>query len=186
VISEAAVRGLLATILRALRLWEETCLAFGVLALTGLSIANVLARALFAESLASAEELSRFLMIWITFIGIGYGASRGRHVRMTALYDALPPRAQKACMLLVTFGTSGLCGWFGLLALDYVFGTARALGSVSPVLEIPKWLVFLAAPIGLFCAALQYALAGLRNLLEPEIYLSFTARDEYDDVGPTY
>lgn len=168
-------------LLRALRFWEELCLAWGVLALTVLSIANVVARSLFGESLASAEELSRFLMIWITFVGVGYGASRGRHVRMTALYDALSARARKRCMLLVTFGTSALCFWFGLLATDYVFGTVRALGAVSPVLEIPKWIVFLAAPLGLFCAALQYALAGLRNLVEADVYLSFTTRDEYDD-----
>lgn len=172
-------------ILRALRWWEELCLAWGILALTVLSVANVLARTLFGASLASAEELSRFLMIWITFVGMGYGASRGRHVRMTALYDALPLPFRKHCMLLVTFGTSGVCLWFGLLATDYVFGTVRALGAVSPVLEIPKWIVFLAAPVGLFCAALQYALAGLRNLLELDVYLSFTTRDEYGDGQST-
>jgi C4-dicarboxylate transporter DctQ subunit len=65
--------------------------------------------------------------------------------------------------------------------LHYVFDTVRVLGAVSPVLEVPKWLVYLAVPIGFFLAGIQYALACVRTLTTGERYVSFDHRDGYDD-----
>lgn len=167
---------------RAVTRIEELCLAWGILGIALLTIANVLLRSIFGESLLFALELCRFLIVLVTFVGIGYAASKGRHIRMTALYDALGPRAQKAVMLLITSSTS--CLLFGLtwLSLRYVFGTVRELGPVSPVLRVPRHWVYAAAPVGFFLGGIQYALAFLKNLTEPDVYLSFDKRDEYDEA----
>jgi TRAP-type C4-dicarboxylate transport system permease small subunit len=127
-------------------------------------------------------ELSRFLIVWVTFAGLGYAAGKGRHIRMTALVDAMKPSARKAVMLVVTAGTSILLFALTWFALRYVLGTVRELGSVSPVLRVPRYLVYLAAPLGLFLGALQYALAFFKNLLSPEIYLSFDVLDEHIEL----
>jgi C4-dicarboxylate transporter DctQ subunit len=166
--------------LRLLRRAEELCLASAVLLIAALNLVNVCARSWLGISLAAVEELSRFSMVWITFLGLGYAASRGRHIRMTALYDALPARARKVVLTCTSFLTSALCFYLCALALSYVFGTVRPLGAVSPVLEVPKWIVYLAAPLGFCLAGLQYALAGMRNLRSRERYLSHTERDSYD------
>ena len=58
----------------------------------------------------------------------------------------------------------------------FAFGysqTVGTLGTVSPVLQLPLGLVYLSAPLGLGLAALQYLLAGIKNLSADEIYLAY-------------
>jgi TRAP-type C4-dicarboxylate transport system permease small subunit len=133
---------------RAVTRLEELCLAWGILAIAALTITNVLLRAVFGQSLLFAMELSRFLIVLVTFVGIGYAAGKGRHIRMTALYDALGTRARKAIMLLITGSTAALLFALAWLSLRYVLGTVRELGAVSPVLQVPSHLPYLAAPLG--------------------------------------
>lgn len=158
---------------------EETLLSWSILIMAGLTIANVFSRTLFGESLAFTEELSQFLIVVVTFIGLSYAASRGRHIRMTAIYDQLSPRWRK---ILMTF-SSGFTGFLMLLLAVYSFRyiqTVRFLESVSPVLQVPLYLVYLIVPLGLLLAAVQYALTVARNCISPGVYLSFDVKDEYE------
>ena len=152
---------------------EELSLAWGILGIAALTIANVIGRTLFDRSVFFAEELSQFLIVFVTFMGLGYGASRARHIRMTAIYDQLPHRARKVLMSIITGTTAALLFGFTWLAVRYVLGTVQPLGAVSPALQVPVYLVYLSAPLGLFLAAVQYTLAFVRNLMRPEIWISF-------------
>lgn len=154
----------------------------GILGIALLTIANVLVRSLLGTSLLFTEEVSRFLIVFVTFVGIGYAAGKGRHIRMTALYDALPPRGRKAVMLFITASTSLLLFGLTWLALCYTLGTARQLGAVSPVLQVPRYLIYLSAPFGFFLGGVQYLLAFLKNLSSPDVYVSFEKLDEYEDT----
>lgn len=169
-----------ATLFKVIQKIEEWLLAGGILAIAALTIINVLTRTITGTSLAFAEELSQFLIVLVTFVGIGYGASQGRHIRMTAVYDQLGVRGRKVMMLLIAGTTSLLMFALTWFALSYV-GTVRALGSASPVLGVPLYLVYAAAPLGLFLGGIQYALAVVKNLREEEVYLSFEKKDEYDE-----
>jgi TRAP-type C4-dicarboxylate transport system permease small subunit len=117
-------------------------------------------------------------------VGIGYGASAGRHIRMTALHDALPERGRKAMMLVVTLLTGVLLLALTWLSLQHVLGTARTLGAVSPVLQVPLYLVYLAAPAGLLMGAIQYLLAFAQNLIAPGVYIAFGKPDGYEEPPP--
>ena len=99
---------------------------------------------------------------------------------MTALFDVLSLRARKRLMLLITAGTSLLSAYLCCLSLTYVFGTVRPLGAVSPVLSVPKWLVYSCVPLGFCLCAVQYALAFVRNLQTDAIYVSATEEDQRD------
>lgn len=160
---------------------EEACLAGGILAIAGLTIANVIARTLTGKSIVFAEEISQFAMIFVTFIGASYAASKGRHIRMTAIYDNLGLRAQKTLMTVMTALTSLLLFALAYYAVHYAL-VVRALGTVSPALQVPLWLVYLAAPLGLGLGGVQYALAFIKNLQTKDVYLSFDVKDEYDVV----
>lgn len=170
---------------RAVTRLEEICLATGILGIALLTIANVLLRSIVGQSLLFAEEVSRFLIVFVTFVGIGYAASKGRHIRMTALYDAMPLRARKVLMLFITASTSLLLFSLTWLALRYTLGTVRELGTVSPVLRVPRYLVYLSAPFGFFLGGVQYLLAFVKNLYTSEVYLSFEKLDEYDEAPPS-
>ncbi|TCJ13480.1 TRAP transporter small permease [Rubrobacter taiwanensis] len=54
--------------------------------------ANVAGRYLFGFSLAWADELARFLFIWIIFVGAALAFFRGEHISVTYLVERLPRR----------------------------------------------------------------------------------------------
>lgn len=177
-----------ATIFGLIRRVEEICLAGGILVIAGLTIANVVMRTATGDSLVYAEEVSQFAMIVVTFIGASYAASKGRHIRMTAIYDNLSAARQKALMLVITASTAALLSVLAYFALHYAL-TVRALGSISPALQVPLWIVYLAAPIGLGLGAVQYVLAFYKNLTSDGVWLSYDRADEYDELdiaGPTH
>jgi len=176
--------GVLQASFRLITRLEAWCLSVGILAIAGLTIANVVLRAVTGDSLLFVGEINRFLIVWVTFLGIGYGASSGRHIRMTAVYDVLAPRAQKVVMLAMTALTASLLLWLTWLSVAYVLGTVRQLGAVSPVLQVPRYLVYLAAPVGLFLGGLQYLLAFIQNLIAPEVYIAFGKQDGYEQLPP--
>lgn len=160
---------------------EEKLLAFSILAIAIVTILNVGSRTLFNRSLTFAEELSQFFILFVTFIGLGYAASKGRHIRMSALYDQLGRRMRKFLMSVICGATSVLMWFLAYYSLRYIL-TVWELGSVSPVLRVPFCLIYVVAPLGFVLAGVQYALALVRNILEPDIYLSYDVKDEYQDL----
>jgi C4-dicarboxylate transporter DctQ subunit len=171
-----------AALFRAIQRVEELVVAWGILVIAALTVANVLSRTLLGESLAFAEELSQFCIVLVTFVGLGYAVSQARHIRMTAVYDQLGDRPRKALRVVICASTAALLFLLAWYALRYA-ETVRALGTVSPTLRVPLFLVYLAAPLGLALGGVQYVFAAWRNLTSPpgEVYLSFEHRDDYEE-----
>lgn len=160
---------------------EAVLLGAGVLLLAANTVANVLGRFVFQNSIFFSEELNRILIIMITFAGISYAARHGRHIRMSALFDALPPRPRKLLMVIISL-VSGLImlglAWF---ALQYI-QTQAGRGRVLPSLQIPVWWTLIWVPVGFFMTGAQYLLTALKNLLEKDIYLSTGVLEGYDNA----
>jgi len=159
---------------------EASLLAVAMIAIAGVTIVNVIARNLTGEGLAFAEEVNQLLIVVVCFVGISYAAGQNRHIRMTALSDALPVPARRLLMVFV-FGTTAVLlfvlSWY---ALCYALSVDRR----SPVLNVPLGRIYLLAPVGLALGGAQYALAAYRNLRGPEVYASFDHLDGYEDFEP--
>lgn len=172
--------GILGTIDLAIARIEAVLLATGVLLMALNTIANVVGRFAFGQSLFFSEELNRILIILITFAGISYAARQGRHIRMSAIYDALPPRTRKALMIGIASVTAvfmfGLC-WFSIAYIE----TQASRGRVLPALQIPVWITLVWVPVGFFMTGTQYALTAVKNLVERDIYLSTSVLEGYED-----
>lgn len=160
---------------------EEFILSSGILVIAFLTIANVFCRTFLGFSLAFAEEVSQFLIVLVTFVGLSYGAAQGRHIRMTAIYDEMPHKLKRVLTIVICFSTSALLAFLAWHALGYAL-TVNTLGTVSPVLQLKLSWVYLSAPLGLTLAALQYLLAGIKNLLTEEIHLAYNVPEKRD--GP--
>jgi len=176
----SALPGFLGTIDRTIARIEAEMLSVGVLLMAVNTIANVVGRFVFAESLYFSEELNRILIILITFAGISYAARQGRHIRMSAIYDALPPPARKGMMVVIALTTAvfmfGLC-WY---SISYI-ATQMGRGRVLPALQIPVWITLVWAPVGFFMTGMQYTLTAIKNLLSRDIYLSTSVLEGYGD-----
>lgn len=162
---------------------EAVILSVAVLTMAVNSIANVLGRYLFSQSLYFSDELNQFLIVIITFIGLGHVTRKGKHIRMSALYDMLSIRWQKLFMIVIALTTAVtllLLTWY---AGEYVLKIAKR-GRVTPALQVPLYLTYIWVVLGFFIASIQYFLTAYKNL-QPDtadkVYISYTTVDEYLD-----
>lgn len=95
-IYESGLPGFLGTIDEIIAKVEAFMLAVGVILMAINTCVNVIARYVFGEGLFFSGEINRILIILITFAGIGYAARHGRHIRMSAIYDAIPVKGESA------------------------------------------------------------------------------------------
>lgn len=160
---------------------EAIILAYGVLLMFLNTIGNVIGRYIFGQSLYFTEELNQFLIVLVTFVGLGYATRRGRHIRMSAFYDALGDRARKILMVVIALTTGAVMFWLAWLSLGYV-GSVAASGKVTPALRVPLYLTYLWVPFGFFITGVQYMLTVLRNLRDEGVWVSWEQVDAYEEL----
>lgn len=165
--------------------WIETgVLGLGILGMAGLLIANVVSRNLFGVSVPGVFELTQILIIVVTFIGLGYGFRKARHISMSALYDQLQGRARKAALVTIMIITGAMMFYLATIGLDYVIAS-QGRGSRTSQYRIQWWIVYMVAPLGFTLAGIQLWLAAFRNLTSDQIYRSYTELEQYDEPDAT-
>jgi TRAP-type C4-dicarboxylate transport system permease small subunit len=167
----SGIFGLIDSIDHGIAKLEEIIMALGVVAMAINTITNVISRFVFNHSIAFAEELNSIFILLVTFAGIGYAARHGRHIRMSAISDALPEKTRKILMIIITGVTAVLMLALAWYAIQYIINL-QAKGRVYPALGIPVYLSYVWVPVGLFITGIQYALTMLKNIREDGIYLS--------------
>lgn len=118
-----------------------------------------------------AQELCIYLFVWMAKFGAAYGVRLGIHVGVDVLVNAVSPAKQKILIVIsmlagATF--TALVAWIGGSFVYDISQTAQ----VSPDLEVPVWLVYLAVPAG-------SALMCFRFLEELYNYLKTGERAHY-------
>jgi len=108
--------------------------------LVGVQIAG---RFIFSYSIFWSDELARFLLVWIAFLGISIGARRAAHPGVDTLVRALPARwarAASALTLLLSLAFfSIMTGYGGALVLHTwpQYSTSLAIRMGIPYLAVP-------------------------------------------------
>ena len=151
---------------------EEKAIALSVILLALILIGNVTLR-FFNSSIASTEELSQFLMFFITFLGTSYAARSGMHIRMSMLSDTLKGAPRKILAIIVALGSAIVMFYVAYLSYRYVMKVA-SLNRVSPILQWPVQYIWIIMPIGMFLTGIQYTLAFIRNLISPGAWISYS------------
>jgi len=173
--------GILKFVGRAVDYFEVTVLSLGVFALAALLIANVVARNFF-RSIHYAEEVSMILVIFITFVGVSYAVRKARHIRMGAIFDALPPKPQKVLLIIIASYSAIVMFLMAYYSYEYV-ATARMTMQVTPSLRIPYWMTVVIVVLGFASAGIQYIRTIIKNFMEKEVWLSPEQQSEYEEEG---
>jgi len=160
---------------------EAAILALGVLLMAFNTIANVIARFVLGDSIFFSGEINRILIIMITFAGIGYAARHGRHIRMSAIYDALPVGGRKALMIFISLVTSLVMFFLLYYSIVYILDL-QSKGRILPALGFPIWIIYIWAPLGFLITGIQYLLTAIKNLTSRDVYLSTGVLDGYKDT----
>jgi TRAP-type C4-dicarboxylate transport system permease small subunit len=104
------------------------CLALMVVMVFG----NVVLRYGFNSGITVSEELSRWLFVWMTFLGAVVAVRRHAHLGTDALISRLPPVGKKACYVLAHLLMLYMCWLMGRGAWQQ---TVINYGTTSAVME---------------------------------------------------
>jgi TRAP-type C4-dicarboxylate transport system permease small subunit len=107
--------------------------------------AEVILRYLFSHSLIFTEELSRYLMVWIVFLGSALAIRDGSHIRIQLLVNRLGTRMQQITKLAA----------YALVVAFLVFITIeglkilpRQLQQMCITIDVSLFYFYLAIPVG--------------------------------------
>ncbi|MDN3525107.1 TRAP transporter small permease [Halomonas sabkhae] len=178
---KSGLPGILGTIDTLISKLEAIILATGVLLMATNTIANVVGRFALGESLFFTGEVNRILIIMITFAGIGYAARHGRHIRMSAIYDALPVGGRRALMIAIALFTSGVMFFLAYYSVLYVLDLYDK-GRILPAMGFPIFIIYVWVPFGFVITGIQYLFTAIKNLTSRDVYLSTSVVDGYKDT----
>lgn len=127
--------------------WLEEILAslfFGVGVL--LIFYGVVMRYVFNNPQAWVEEVSRYSIIWGTFLGFGMALKHNQHIQVDILYDRLNATGKYIINLVATALSIIFCIIYIYYGWNLVT-TRFHSGMVSLDMRIPMWIVYLILPI---------------------------------------
>ena len=127
----------------ALSFFEEIFLGGTILFTSILLFVNVILRYVFHNSIYWAEELVRYLMVWLIFFGGSQVVRKEGHIRVDIVLRALPPKGQRIWEIgvhIICIVMLGVLFWFSLQQCLRVFASEQ----VSPAMEMPMgWSIWL-------------------------------------------
>lgn len=105
---------------------------------------QIIARVFF-KALSWSEEVTRYLLVWSTFIGAGCVYKRGGHISVTFIQDLFKGSSKKFVQMLVHL----LCAAFFAIAVYFgIKYMGKQSGQLSAALRVPMNLMYMAIPIG--------------------------------------
>ncbi|KZE38836.1 C4-dicarboxylate ABC transporter permease [Bhargavaea cecembensis] len=127
--------------------FEEIILVSTLVLMVLLIFSQVVGRYLFQSAPSWTEELARYIHIFQVWIGASYAVKLRQHIRVEAFITRLSGTPRK---ILETIST---LIWFLLALFLAVMGTKLVMmsiefGQVSPAMQLPIWIPFLAIPLG--------------------------------------
>lgn len=131
-----------------------------LLALVAVPALQIVLR-LVGAPMIGAEELTRFMLICLVFLGYPLVVAAGDNIVMAELRTGLPRRFQVAIGRAIALAAAVVAG---ILCYATVTTISKNLGNATPTLAIPFWIFLGATGIAFLGAALIH----LRDLVRGE------------------
>jgi TRAP-type C4-dicarboxylate transport system permease small subunit len=134
----------LETISRAVDRWVVRLLFILGISMTVIVALQVFCRYGLNRSLFWSEELARYLMVWLTFLGATTAYRRGMHPGVDVLTTRMPSGLRRGFALLVHL--ISMAFFLAMVVYGIEFAHFVRL-QISPALGLPKWIVLGAIPV---------------------------------------
>lgn len=106
---------------------------------------QIIMRGIFNVPMSGAEELARYFLICMSFIGASYVTREGGQIRMEEFQAMIPPMPRWLLQMLIELSAVFL---FGLFFVASVFTISNNMKNQTPTLEMPFWLFMAPLAIG--------------------------------------
>ena len=122
-------------------------------------------------NMAWAQELCIYMFVWMAKFGAAYGVRTGIHVGVDVLINRLPVKWRNTSILLGLSSGVLFTGIVGTLGLRFVWENGMRYvvykklgldltdlfeGPVTPDLEWPTWIIYLAIPLGSYLMCFRF------------------------------
>jgi len=94
-----------------------------------------------------AQELCIYLFIWMAKFGAAYGVRTGIHVGVDVLVRSLSPNKQRFFVVISLLSGAFFTAVIAALGGKFTY-FIYTTGQISPDMEMPMWIVYLAIPLG--------------------------------------
>lgn len=142
----------------------ELTLCVILLALVGVTFAQVLFRYVLQMSLSWSEEVARFLLMWLASLSAAYAFKTRSHFALRFVVDRLAPTTQRRVEMLVTAVVIAFLGVFAWQALKF---TLEVRTMVAPATGISMAIPYSSAFVGTVLMLYYVVRQALRPDEEP-------------------
>lgn len=163
----------MAKVIKIINAIEEWTLVFILLGLAFLSCVQVFCRYVLGFSFSWMDEISRYLGVFIAFLGASLGVKYGTHFSMDLVYEKVSSdgfrHGLKVFINVISAIIMFVIGWYGWEQTMKL----RQFGVVTPVLQLPKYWAYLPIPVfSVFTGArfLNLARSHLVKLMRGEAF----------------
>ena len=125
------------------------------LSMVGIVCWGVICRYVLKIPFLQGEELARYLMIYVVYIGTSIAVKSKSHIGVEVFVDMLPDRIKK----YVKIATEILCALIFMLLFGLSLQMLKHLVEtmqMTTTTHIPTHVIFLCVPLGLFMSILRY------------------------------
>jgi TRAP-type C4-dicarboxylate transport system permease small subunit len=132
---------------------EEQLMSVALWAIVVIMGIQVIMRYGFKSSLAWSEEVSRYLFIWMVFIGISYGIKKESHMRIDML-EHFVPVLRRPLGILVNLSFLVFAIYMISPGISVIEGLIKT-GQTSPASEIPMYIVYSGLLVGFLLVVIR-------------------------------
>lgn len=126
---------------------EEWLLIISTIVIVLLVFLQVLARYVFDMSVGWSAELSRYLLIWITWVSTSYAIRKREHIRISVVVERLSVPIQKVIEIIVIFLWGIFATVMAIVGTQIVMNI-QLMGQKTSTLGLPMWVIYVIIPLG--------------------------------------
>ncbi len=134
--------------------FESLIIVMFSLSMTVIVFAQVVMRYVFNSAFPWAEELSRYLFIWIIYLGISYSCRTRRHVRVMFALKRMPETMRRIVIILGDVLFVCYCAIVVIYGIRLNINTYR-LGQYAAAIRISYVFVYMSIVVGAFLSAVR-------------------------------
>ena len=144
---------------------EEYMLAFIFALMVMITAVNVFTRYVFSYTFSWAEQFTRLLFVWLTFVGVSLAALKGKHLKVSAVAQVLPGKLGVIVFLIgdiVTVIFSVYMIRYMMIIIDNILVNKQVFSAMT---WLPMWVMYVPGVIGMA----GWAVRTIQASLIPEI-----------------
>lgn len=151
------------TVDRVMEFFEKYLTSIALIIFTFVIFANVIGRYVLGNAIVWAEEISRYLNVWLVYIAISAGLKYNSHIGVDALLQlAIPKKYHRGIDIFIKI-VIAIFSFFVMYQGIVLIGKLGRLETVSSALRIPMTIPYAAIPVGMCMLGIRAILSIIRN-----------------------